>query len=138
MFPTISMLSIYFFYGGIGMLALRVALAAIFLVHGWPKLKDLRKTAVQFSGMGFKPGFFWGALVALLEVSGGLAIAVGILTTTFASLLTLQFLVILAWRSVRPHSSTAVWELDVIIFAALLVLATNGPGIYALDRIFFL
>ncbi len=133
MFSTTPMLSTYFFYGGLGMLALRLALGAVFIVHGWPKLKDLRKTAKTFTGMGFKPGFFWGALVALLECFGGLALAAGILTTTFASLLALQFLAIFVWKFARVHPLTDGWELDLVILAALLTLAANGAGIYSLD-----
>jgi len=132
------MLSIFFFYGGLGVLALRLALGAIFIAHGWPKLKDLKKTAAGFNGMGFKPGGFWGTLVALLEFFGGIALVLGLYTQTFAALFALEFLTIIVWKLARRQPFVGGWEFDLIILAGLLVLAANGSGAYSLDRTFFI
>lgn len=136
------MLTVFLFYGGLGMLALRIALAAIFFAHGWRKLKDLRQTAQGFNAMGFKPGAFWGTLVALLEFfGGGVGLLLGIFTQYIALLLAAQFVVIIIWKIARkqPFMMDAhAWELDIVILGALLVLAANGGGRYSLDRVFFL
>ena len=132
------MLSTFFFYGGLGVFALRLALAAIFLVHGWPKLRNLKRTAAAFGTMGFKPGGFWGTLVALLECFGGLALALGFFTQTFAALLALQFLTIIVWKLARRQPFVGSIEFDLLILAGLLVLVLNGGGAWSLDRAFFL
>ncbi len=131
------MLSIFFFYGGMGILALRIALALIFLVHGWQKIKNLKQTATAFDRMGFKPGFFWGTIVALLEfVGGGIGLLLGIFTPTIAALLALQFVAIVVWKLAKKQPFVSGWEFDLLILAALLVLALNGAGAYSLDRLF--
>ena len=132
------MLSIFFFYGGLGVLALRLALGAIFIVHGWPKLKDLKKTATGFNGIGFKSGGFWGTLVALLEFFGGIALVLGFYTQTFAALFALEFLTIVVWKLAKRQPFVGGWEFDLIVLAGLLVLVANGGGAYSLDRTFFI
>ena len=121
------------------MLALRWALAAIFLVHGWAKLKNLKQTAAWFGSIGFKPGFFCGTAVALLEFfGGGVAFAIGFLVQPVAILLALQFVTIIVWQLSQKRAFMGGWELDLVILGALLVLAANGAGAFSLDRLFFL
>lgn len=132
------MLSTFFFYGGLGVFALRIVLGVIFIVHGWPKLKNLKQTAAMFNGMGFKPGGFWGTLVALLECAGGLALLLGFYTQVFAVLFALQFATIVVWKIAKGQPFAGGWEFDLLILAALLALALNGGGSYSLDRAFFL
>ena len=132
-----GMLSTFFFYGGLGVFALRLVLAVILVVHGWPKLMDLRKTAGEFAAMGFRPGGFWGPLVALLEVFGGVGLLFGFFTQTFAVLFALQFVVIIVWKLARRKPFGGI-EFDLLILAGLLVLILNGGGVWSLDRAFFL
>ena len=133
------MLSTFFFYGGVSVFVLRLALAAVFLVHGGRKIGNLKRTAAGFNAMGFKPGSFWGTLVALLEFfGGGIAFALGFLVQPIAILLALQFITIIIWKLAKKQSFVGGWELDLVIFAGLLVLAANGAGAWSLDRIFFL
>ncbi len=133
------MLSLFFFYGGIGALALRLALAAVFIAHGFPKLRGPRATAEAFNGMGFRPGAFWGMLAGLLEFFGGIALAVGFLTQYAAALFALEFVVIVLWKLARrgPFTGAGGWEFDLLILGAVLVLLLNGAGAYSLDRTFF-
>lgn len=129
------MISTFLFYGGLGVAALRVALGAIFIVHGWPKFKSPRQTAENFNKMGFVPGAFWGSLVAILEFLGGIAIALGFFTQTFAMFFVLEFSVIVLWKVFRRQPFVHDWELDLLILAALFVLLWNGGGAFSLDRI---
>ncbi|MGC9968682.1 MAG: DoxX family protein [Minisyncoccia bacterium] len=132
------MLSVFFFYGGLGVLALRLALGVIFLAHGWPKLRHLQQTAVEFDGLGFKPGRFWGTLVALLESFGGIALILGFYTQTFAVLFALEFIAIVVRKLIKKQPFVGGWELDLLVLTAFLVLALNGGGAYSFDRAFFL
>ncbi|NJL94760.1 MAG: DoxX family protein [Anaerolineae bacterium] len=59
------------------LLLVRVIFGIIYLYYGIPKLRDLAKNAQDFEQMGFKPGWFWGTPIALLETFGSLAVMLG-------------------------------------------------------------
>ncbi len=115
---------------------LRIVLGLLFVFHGWPKIKNLRATAENFSNMGFRPGVFWGPLVAGVEFFGGLALILGIWTPIVAALLTVQFLVIIVWKIWRGEWSFSNLELDLLILAVALLLLTMGAGALSLDSLF--
>src|SRR2546426_7799184 len=64
----------------------RVALGALFLVHGVPKMRDLKKTMGFVRGTGFPGGAAFALLFSLLEFFGGLALIAGVLTQPVAGL----------------------------------------------------
>lgn len=125
------MYSLFFFYGSIGAFALRIALAAVFIVHGWQKLRRPHATIEAFNGMGFRPGVFWGMLVGLLEFFGGIALVFGFLAQTIAFFFAVEFLVVLIWRIATRQHFVGGWELDLLIFGAVLFLLLNGAGAFA-------
>lgn len=129
------MLSIFFFYGGFALMVLRLAVAAILIVHGWAKVRDLKGTSAWFGSVGFRPGAFWGSLAAVLEFGGGIALVLGFLVQYLATILALQFVVILFWRWFRRMPFVGGWELDLIMCAALVALMLLGGGLYSLDRV---
>jgi putative oxidoreductase len=114
-------------------LVLRIVLGALFVVHGWPKIKDLKTTHKNFEAMGFKPGRFWGTIAAALEFFGGIALIAGILTQLIAIFFAIEFLVILVWRIKNKHSFIGGYELDLIIFAAVMLLVTVNSGFFSLN-----
>jgi len=116
-----------------GILILRVALGLILIVQGWPKIKNLRGTAENFSGMGFKPGFFWGTLVAFLEFFGGIGLVVGFFTQLIALFVALQFIVIILKLKHGKILASGV-QFDLLIVAAALILVTLGSGAFSLER----
>src|SRR3990172_7522012 len=120
-------------YSELAGLVLRVVVALIFLVHGWPKLKNLRMTAENFNAMGFRPGALWGTVVSLNEVIGGLALLVGFLTPLITVLLAGQMVVATLWKIKRGQGLAGGFELDLLLVASALVIATLGGGIYSLD-----
>ena len=122
----------FFGYGGLALLVLRIVLGAIFIVHGWPKVSDLKKNAHVFQEMGFRPGVFWGTLAALLEFFGGIALVFGLFVGPLAFLYAIQFAVILVWRVAKGDRFWGGWEFDLLIFAALLVLLGAGAGAWHL------
>ncbi len=103
----------------------RIVLGLIFVAHGWPKLKDLKTTASNFSGMGFRPGAFWGTIAALAEVFGGLALLAGMGAQAAAAVLALELVVIMVWRLGRGDKFVGGYELDLLLLAAMLFLATQ-------------
>src|SRR2546422_9877392 len=68
----------------------RVALGALFLVHGVPKMRDLKKTMGFVKGTGFPGGAAFALLFSLLEFLGGIALVVGVLTQVVAALFALE------------------------------------------------
>ncbi len=116
--------------------ALRVAVAAIFLAHGWPKLKNLKATADGFAAMGFRPGRFWGTLAALLETAGAGLLLFGAGTQILSILFALEMIVTTAWKIRRGQKFVGGYELDLLLLAASLLLATSGGGVLGLDNYF--
>jgi uncharacterized membrane protein YphA (DoxX/SURF4 family) len=116
-----------------GLLILRVVLGLILIVHGWPKIKDLKRVAQDFAAMGFVPGLLWGSVVALLEFLGGLFLVFGFLTQLVAGLVAIQFLVILL-KIKRGASFVGGFEFDLLILASALALLILGGGFISLDQ----
>ena len=119
-------------------LALRLALGAIFLAHGWPKIKDLKRTGDNFTAMGFRPGALWGSVAAVVEFFGGIALVLGLFTQIASGLIVGEFATIIVWKLMRKQPFVGGSELDFLILAAALVLLTIGAGTFSLDRSLFL
>ncbi|MEK7654609.1 MAG: DoxX family protein [Patescibacteria group bacterium] len=118
------------------LLAVRVVIAAIFLAHGWPKLKDLKQNAANFGMMGFKPGAFWGTIVAFVEVFGALAILAGFQVQIAGVLLAMDMFVATGWKLKQGMKLVNGVELDLLLLVVCLALVTLGAGMYSL-QIFF-
>ncbi|MGB9609055.1 MAG: DoxX family protein [Minisyncoccia bacterium] len=113
----------------------RLILGIIMIIHGLPKIKNLKGTAEWFNSSGFKPGIFWGTIVAILEFFGGIFLIFGFLTQVIALLLAIQFIVILVWKILK-HQSFNAFELDLLILALVFILLFNGSGELSLDKFF--
>ena len=123
-----------YFYGDWMLAALRIVLGLTLAIHGFPKLKDLKTTSANFGAMGFRPGAFWGPLVAVVEFFGGLALMLGIWTEVAAALFVGQFAVITIWKLAKRQAFVGGYEIDLLILAAALVILTQGAGAVSLDR----
>ncbi len=116
------------------LLILRVVYGIIFVAHGWPKFKDLKQNAQNFEMMGFRPGAFWGTIVASVEFFGGLCLIFGFLTQLAAILLAVNMLVATCWKIRNKQQLVGGYELDLMLLSAGLLLATLGGGVYSLDN----
>ena len=88
---TVNGVSRIFYQRSLGLLILRVSTGLIFFLHGWMKVNNLAQTVAMFGHMGF-PG--WVAyFIAWLEVLGGLALVLGVLTRFFGAVFTIEMLV---------------------------------------------
>lgn len=130
------MISLFFIFREETLLFLRLGFGLIFIFHGLPKLNDLKKTANNFSAMGFKPGIFWGTLAAVAEVLGGFLILFGLLTQAAGLALAILMLVAAIWRIIKRHPFVNGWDLDLALFLIGLGLAALGGGAYSLDKYF--
>ena len=79
-------------YSDVAALVGRVALGALFVSHGWPKIKDITKPVGFVKGTGWPGGAAFAVLFTLLEFFGGLALIIGLLTQIVAVLFVLEMI----------------------------------------------
>lgn len=121
--------------------ALRVMLGVIFIVHGYPKLKNLQGTAGFLGSQGFKPAMFWALVLGLTEFVGGVAILIGLASRVAAALLIVSmvvasFLQIFKWKTpLKKPDGGAGYEFDLLIIAALIALLLLGSGNLSVDQL---
>ncbi len=111
-------------WSGWAFVLLRAVYGALFFVHGIPKIKNLKGTNAWFDSIGFKPGVFWGTLVALLEVAGGALLALGLWVQPIALLFTVQMIVGAIWKISQKQKFAGGWEIDLVLAVVGLALAT--------------
>jgi putative oxidoreductase len=114
------------------LLFLRLVVGLVFLAHGLPKAKDLKHGSGSFDMMGFRPGWLWITVAALLEVFGGILLILGAGTQLVSLLLAGEMLVTTVWKKMQGEKLADGYELDLILLASLLILATAGGGELAL------
>ncbi|HEY4496969.1 MAG TPA: DoxX family membrane protein [Candidatus Paceibacterota bacterium] len=101
-----------------GMLALRFAVAVIFIYHAMPKLKNYKGMG---SGMGMSSGFI--LLLGLTELSSALALITGYFMEIGAILLSMVMIgaitfKIKKWRVPFFAQNATGWEFDFILLSA--------------------
>ncbi|MBI3022763.1 MAG: DoxX family protein [Thaumarchaeota archaeon] len=124
----------------IASLFLRLIAAAVFVIHGWPKVFGAERQ--QMKGMfiqGGMPGRLFDA-IGILEVFGGIFLVVGFLTPLATLLFAAEFVGILALltpRMRRPPMNRKFaggWEIDMIMFVIVVSLFIVGPGQFSVDN----
>lgn len=111
-----------------GLLALRIALGAVFIYHGWLKLSDIAMTTGFFESQGIPLPMFFAWLVGLVEFLGGIAVLLGFWTKSFATLLAINMIFAVAIVHLgTPWSAT---EFSVLTLGASIALAGVGAGKY--------
>ncbi|WP_417364907.1 DoxX family protein [Glutamicibacter arilaitensis] len=120
---------------------LRLAFGFLFLAHGWQKFFQytIEGTTAAFGQMGVPAAGLIAPVAATLEIVGGAAIILGLLTRVFAGLLGLQMVVALF----MVHAPAGVFvenggfELVLALAAGALALFLVGPGHISLDALIF-
>jgi uncharacterized membrane protein YphA (DoxX/SURF4 family) len=101
------------------------------IFYGWPKIRDLASNANDFEKMGFKPGIFWGTLIAIVEFAGGIVILLGFYAELAAALFGFQMMVGTFWK-LKVKKPFSDYSYDMQLFALCLVVMSQGAGAYAL------
>ncbi len=112
-------------------LTLRVVIGVIFVMHGWRKAKSFSSVAKWFASIGLRPGAFWAGLATAAELLGGLCILIGFLVAPAALMLAVVMIVAAITNLRAKKSFFQFLELDLILLASLLLLATLGSGFLA-------
>lgn len=121
----------------LGLLALRLALGASFLFHGYPKIGDPARWLKAFPGFGF-PSYF-AYISGILEVFGGGLLILGLFTRGAALLLAIEMGLVLARTKIPAVGVYAFgqYELPLLLGAMALALATTGAGAISIDSFTF-
>ncbi|MEX1014026.1 MAG: DoxX family protein [Candidatus Paceibacterota bacterium] len=109
----------------------RLIVGAVMLYFGSNKITDLKTNAESFVKMGFKPGWFWGTIVAFVEFIGGLMILLGIFAWIPAILFGFQMIVGTIWKITNTDKPFTDWSYDLLLLALMLVIVIYGSGIYS-------
>ena len=109
----------------------RLVTGVCLIYYGWPKIKGLKANAKDFVGMGYKPGWFWGTLIACVEFFGGIAMILGAYAEVAAALFGFQMIVGTFWKR-KNNVDFTDYSYDLLLLAACLMTWRFGPGALAL------
>jgi putative oxidoreductase len=118
-------------------LALRLAVGAVFMVHGYQKFFEMGLAGVGgfFGSLGVPAAAFFAVVVSTVELVGGLMLVVGLFTHWAGKLLAINMLV--AFALVHVHNGFYVnkggFEFVLVLFAASIALSIMGAGKWSLD-----
>ena len=119
----------------LGLAALRLAVATIFIRHGAQKLFVFGFAGVTgaFTHMGVPFPGLMGPLIGLLEFFGGLALVIGLLTRLVA--LGLVFDMLGAILLVQLKRGFSGYELEFLLLGSSLALVLTGAGRFSVDSL---
>jgi len=122
----------------IGLTILRIVLGVVFMAHGWQKLFVLGLPGVTsgFAQMGIPMPGVMAPFITLLELFGGIALIVGLLTRLAAFGLAADMLV----ATLLVHMKNGFFapkgiEFTLLLMAGALAVMLAGPGAYSLDAL---
>jgi putative oxidoreductase len=121
----------------ITLLLLRCGLATVFIYHGYPKLFGGTERFVEsFQAIGLPAYVVY--IAGVIELFGGIALALGLFTPVAGLLLVLD-MVAAMWKYNLNEGISAVreYELPLILGLAALAIAATGGGTFSLDRLIF-
>jgi len=119
----------------LGLAALRIAVATIFIKHGAQKLFVFGFAGVTgaFTHMGVPLPGVTGPFIALLEFFGGIALVLGLLTRLIALGFVCDMLG--AILLVQLKSGFSHYELEFLLLGSSLALVLTGAGEFSVDAL---
>ena len=116
-----------------GLIALRMIVGALFVVHGWQKVAAGGGGAAFAGGlahMGFSPGVLWAWIVTVVEFGGGICLLLGVLVRPAAALIAIEMLVAITkvnWAR-GFYWTGGGWEMPALMALLAAILAVTAPG----------
>ncbi|MBI9113429.1 DoxX family protein [Sanguibacter suaedae] len=123
----------------IALLVTRVLLGVVLIAHGWQKFNEytIDGTTESFDGMGIPAPAAAAVFATFVELVGGIALVIGLLTPVFAALATLNFI----GAIVFVHAGNGIFvdqggsELVLALIAGLVILIALGAGRISVDHL---
>jgi uncharacterized membrane protein YphA (DoxX/SURF4 family) len=106
----------------------RIVVGLVMVYFGFPKVRDLRSNAKEFVNMGFKPGWFWGTIVAFVEFIGGVLLFFGVFVPVVASLFGIEMIGGTIWKITKAKKKFPDYSYDVLLFVLCLIFLAFGGG----------
>ncbi len=129
--------------GAFGVLLVRLAVGAAFLLHGWFKIQSTGGASGWMGPDAPVPGFMQ-ALAAFSEFLGGIGLILGFLTPVASVFLAAVMGVAINLHAgqlghpfVAANPKEGSWELAASYLASVLLLLLIGPGKLSLDYLLF-
>ncbi len=120
---------------------LRIVTGFLFAAHGWQKFNEwtIAGTQASFAQMGVPAANFTAPVIATLELVGGVALILGVLTRVFAVLLAVDMLgaLFLVHAAAGIFAATGGYELVLMLAAAAVAVALVGAGKLSVDKALF-
>jgi len=117
-----------------GMFLVRLALAIVFILHGWEKVANMPEAITAFAGMGFSA--FWVYLVAWVELLGGIAMLLGVWTRCAGWLLAIIMAVTIYVMKGMGMGLSGGYEFNVVLLLIALAVSFAGPGTLTVKKLF--
>ena len=112
----------------LGLLTVRLGVAAVFIYHGWLKYQNIAGTTGFFVKLELSP--FWVYIVTAVELVGGIALILGLKTRIIGLLLAIDMF--FAIYLVTSNSTTfGGSQLETTLLLSALGLAIAGAGKYS-------
>jgi putative oxidoreductase len=120
----------------LALVLLRLALAAVLLYHGLPKLMNFGATVTAFQGMGLPAPSLTAGFALVSEVVGGLLILLGVAVDLAGILVVIDMLgaIFLVHLANGFDFTKGGWEHPFTVLVMALAVALSGPGRYAVGK----
>jgi|SRR5580704_16143422 putative oxidoreductase len=120
-----------------GTAVLRVVVGVIFLMHGWQKLSQGFHDVGGFLGsLGIPLPGLAAVVLTLVELLGGIALILGLLTRYAATFLAVDMLVaIITYHLKNGFFAPAGFEFPLLLLAANINLVLSGAGSLSVDTL---
>jgi len=117
-------------------LILRIALGAVFIVHGWGKISgDLAQLGESFTNMGIPLAVITAWLVAIIEFFGGILVLLGLYTRYAAFFIGLVMIGAMVFVKFSQGFKGG-WEFNFVLLMISISLVILGDGPVALRQFF--
>ncbi len=118
-------------FGDLAPLVLRIAAGIIFILHGWTKLGAMNNVVEMLSFLNIPSPEVFAWVITILEVAGGIALILGLLTHWASKLLAIEMLIAV----LLVGASKGIFDQPAfMLFAIAFSLMITGAGKWSLDE----
>ena len=112
---------------------MRLALALVFIVHGFGKFTNMQATIGFFAQLGFPAALAY--LASAVELLGGIAMLLGI-ATRYAGVLLAIVMAVAIFKVTLKQGFSGGYEFGLTLLLISLGIAATGPGCISVMKLF--